>query len=63
MPAEEGMEGGRVSSLAEPLKEVPVGRLPHFRAFDDLADHSEDRTGYSLTHRAAPCESKQLLLI
>jgi hypothetical protein len=63
VPAEEGVESGCFSSLAEPLKEIPVGRLPHFRVFDDLEDHSEDRTGCNLTHRVAPWEAKQLSLI
>ena len=60
MPPQQGVESGRLSSLGEPLEEILVGRLPHFRVFDGLEDHSEDRVGCSLTHRAAPWEAKQL---
>src|SRR5581483_1864202 len=61
VPAEEGMESGRFSSLAEPPEEIPVGRLPHLRVFGGLEDHSEDRIGCSLTHRAAPLGSAATL--
>jgi hypothetical protein len=54
------MEGGRVFLLAELLKEVGVGRIPHCLVFDDLADRSKDRTGTSHAHREFLGKSDQL---